>query len=125
MKKLLLILSLLILILLYGCSSLSVDSNLGSHADRAIRASVVEEFSHSEIFSMNARALGPVETDYCQLNINEPMPSKKSLHKTLKAETQFLGGNAIVYEECKTSTGYFDCKKYVRCRATAYLVSYP
>ncbi|TPH12796.1 hypothetical protein [Litorilituus lipolyticus] len=122
MKKILVTLSILSL---YGCSTLSVDTNLGRHVDRAIRASVVEEFSHSEIFSMNARALGPVETDYCQLNISEPMPSKKSLHKTLKAETQFLGGNAIVYDECKTSTGYFDCKKYVRCRAIAYLVSYP
>ncbi|RHW77134.1 hypothetical protein [Colwellia sp. RSH04] len=111
--------------LLIGCSSGSFNTNVDSHVDRAIRSSVVEEYSHSEIFAMNAKILGPVETDYCQLFVDGPMPSQKSLHKTLKVEAQYLGGNAIVYDECKNSSFYFDCKKYVRCRATAYVVSYP
>lgn len=91
---------------------------------RAIRSSVVDAYTRNEIWQLNASNLGIVEADFCQVNLNGSVPSESSLRKRLKVETQLIGGNGIVYDSCERGSHYLNCKKYIRCQATAYNIKF-
>lgn len=121
-------------IFLLSCQNLSYKSNVDPYVknkvQHSIRASVVEEYSNNEVWKLNGKNLGVVENEFCQQrNISDGngrvvLPSDKLLQDSLKADTQLLGGNGIVYDTCFNSVNYMGCDQYKRCRATAFLIEY-
>lgn len=119
---------LLCTIFLSSCSGVYFNSNVEPYmknkVQRAIRSSIVDAYTRNEIWQLNASNLGIVETDFCQINLNGSVPSESTLRKRLKVKTQLIGGNGIVYDSCERGSYYLNCKKYIRCQATAYKIKF-
>ncbi|WP_394132786.1 Rcs stress response system protein RcsF [Shewanella maritima] len=118
----------LLLISILCLASCTVRTNLGgyvkSQAQTEARSQSVEVYGANEIFSYNTRFLGQVESDFCQNERFAELPSKSQLQRTLKAKAQKLGGNGIVYGQCKTGRFYTGCDKYMSCEGSVYFIEF-
>ena len=126
-KKVFLIISLIFL------TSCTIKTNLGtiktnlggylkSKAETEIRSSGVQVYGAREIFRYETTYLGQVETDFCQNEKFGTLPPKSKLKRILKAKAQKIGGNGIVYGQCKTGQYYSGCDKYLSCEGSVYSV---
>lgn len=108
-------------------ASCTVNTNLGdyikSKAENEIRSNNVQVYGATEIYQYETRFLGQVETDFCQNERFGTLPPKSKLQRILKAKAQELGGNGIVYGQCKTGQFYNGCEKYLSCEGTVYSVT--
>ncbi|WP_299594962.1 hypothetical protein [uncultured Microbulbifer sp.] len=104
-----------------GCNGIQFNTNAGPYVSDRIGASIVREYTISEISQYNATTLGFVEASYCQEKINERKASKSALVRDLKVRTQKMGGNGLVVEACGTAA-YGACQTYMECRGVAYSV---
>lgn len=120
LKKVFLIISLIFL------TSCTIKTNLGgylkSKAETEIRSSGVQVYGAREIFRYETTYLGQVETDFCQNEKFGTLPPKSKLKRILKAKAQKIGGNGIVYGQCKTGQYYSGCDKYLSCQGSVYSV---
>lgn len=116
----------LTLISLMFVSSCSVNSNIGEfiadRAEREIRAGTVETYDRSELSIYQYSFVGYVENEICITDKYAPIISGDKFRRTLKSKAQQLGGNAIVYGDCKRTQDYFGCAQYMHCEGSAYLV---
>lgn len=107
-------------------ASCTVKTNFGdyiqSKADTEIRSGEVQVFDASEITMYNASFLGQIDTEFCQNNRFGELPPSSKLHRILKAKTQKLGGNGIVYGQCETRKDYQGCNTFMSCDALAYSI---
>lgn len=108
-------------------ASCTIKTNLGSYlnskAETEIRSSGVNVYGASEIFSYQTQFLGQVETDFCQNEKLGKLPPKSKLQRTLKVKAQKMGGNGIVYNQCKAAQYYNGCEKYLRCEGSVFSVT--
>ena len=121
---------LLILIMLsvviLGCSSLRFDTNVLEIGERKVRASKVEVYSQQFVFNREYTNVGNVSATYChdaplsQQDI-KPIPSDDVLIKSLKAQVQSRGGNALVFHQCRRSNSG-QCSVFIDCTGTGYSI---
>ncbi|WP_434950376.1 hypothetical protein ACRWQL_12975 [Shewanella sp. HL-SH4] len=120
-----LMLMLMASLLLQGCSSIKFNTNVFDVGEQNIRANDVDVYSQQYIFNRQYKDLGNVDASYCQqdrpTDLNKTAPSDESLIKSLKAQVQRRGANALVVHECKRSS-YGQCSLLIECRGTGYLI---
>ena len=108
-------------------ASCTVQTNVGgyfkSKVETEVRSNSVHVYGQNEIFRYESRFLGQVETDFCQNEKFGKVPSKSKLQRILKAKAHKLGGNGIVYGQCKTGQNYNGCDKYLSCDGSVYSVT--
>lgn len=119
---------LLICFVLYGCSSISVNSNANVYVknkiENNIRRGTVDRYSNDEIWKLGAAQVGYVESSYCQIDLRDTKPNNEALISALEVKTQRLGGNALVFDACLVNRSTANCHSYIQCRGMAYLVTY-
>ena len=112
---------LLILFILNGCSSATINSNAGVYLENSLRQSVVDRYSNYEVWKLGASQVGYVESNYCQIDYRDLKPSTDTFISELKVKTQKLGGNALVFDSCINSKTA-SCHLHTQCRGMAYLI---
>jgi len=114
----------IIFLFLSGCSNLTFNSNADIYIENKIRKSVVKKYTNYEVWELGASQVGYVETNYCQIDYRDYIPTKKALISELEVKTQKLGGNALVFDSCLVSRNTGSCYSEIKCKGMAYLVTY-
>jgi hypothetical protein len=115
-------------VLLISCSSASF--NISTNADKAILSSIarsaasnqVLDLSYQQLHQYNFVALGMIESTGCASEYNNFMPTDSQMRGKLAIETAQHGGNAMVFNYCRSSTSSSDCKKAKVCKAEIFSI---
>ena len=118
---------LLLSVLLSACSGVKFKSNISSDLAEQVQDSVnadkVIEYSAEEIQRYQSNGLGLLVASSCQQGMNYPKPSKYTIKRDLKYQTQGAGGNGYVIMECSHDS-YPGCYAYLECQALAYDIDF-
>ncbi|WP_028110995.1 hypothetical protein [Ferrimonas futtsuensis] len=105
---------------LTACSGIRVSSNTGPYVESRVFAHEVEQYSREELERHQYRFLGTVDTESCQEERSDSLPSEKGLKSVLRSKVAELGGNAISYNGCESKRDYYGCRTWLRCEALGY-----
>ncbi|MEO3682965.1 MULTISPECIES: hypothetical protein [Shewanella] len=117
--------ALLMVMLLSGCSNLSLRTNAGTIALGNAKIAEIDTYTSGEISRFKAKFLGDVTTSYCEVSSDpdklDDLPSLSSMTKSLKLQVKQRGGNAIVMKQCG-KVNYPSCAVYLECNGEAYVI---
>ncbi|KPV94703.1 Outer membrane lipoprotein RcsF [Pseudoalteromonas sp. P1-9] len=113
---------------LVSCSSASFK--MSTNANEAILSSIsrsaatnhVLDLSYQKLHQYNFVALGMIESIGCSTDYNNFLPSDSQMREQLAIETAQNGGNAMIFNHCRSATSYGDCKKAKVCKAESFRV---
>ena len=110
-----------------ACSGVRFQSNispdLAEHVQSVANADKVVEYSVEELQRYQARDLGLLVASSCQQEPHSAKPSKYTIKRDLKYQTQNVGGNGFVIMECSNDR-YAGCYAYLECKALAYAIDF-
>ena len=104
---------------LSACGTIRTTNNFSERGTDIQKIYSVSLITQAQLVEYNYRHLGLVTTTYCQYDRDSDEYNQSAILNTLRSEAESVGGNAVIYNSCRTSPSA-GCYSYSICTGNAY-----